>query len=221
MMVDHALGIAGRSGSVVERNGIPLVAGHQPIEIRVAACQQCLVVHFPHVLTAFEVWIFHIHDQNGLIEHPERIGHHRGELPVRNEHLRPGVPENKSNRFRIQARVDGIQHGARHRYAEMRLEHLRDIGKHRRNRIAASHALPGKRRRETDTAFIDVSPASAQIAMNNRVVIGVQQRGPLQEAERRQLLVVRRAFVQILFIDTHRHLPSGCQRPQKVPCYFP
>ena len=40
VVVDHALGVAGGAGGVVERDGVPLVVGQRPVEVRVAAGEE-------------------------------------------------------------------------------------------------------------------------------------------------------------------------------------
>ena len=43
MVIDHALGIAGRAGRVVQRNRIPFVARHLPGELGIAFAEELLV----------------------------------------------------------------------------------------------------------------------------------------------------------------------------------
>ena len=44
MMIDHALGIAGGARGVIQRNRVPFVARHLPGEIRIAACDEGLII---------------------------------------------------------------------------------------------------------------------------------------------------------------------------------
>src|SRR5690349_11320628 len=44
MMTNHALGIAGSAGRVIQRNRVPLIVRHRPIEIWISSGEKFLVI---------------------------------------------------------------------------------------------------------------------------------------------------------------------------------
>ena len=58
------------------------------------------------------------------------------ELGVADQDLGTGVVEHEGDGRRIEARIDGVQHGARHGHAVMGLEHGGGVGEHHRDGIA-------------------------------------------------------------------------------------
>jgi hypothetical protein len=80
-------------------------------------------------------------DQKWL--HPgqfQRLLEHGAELGVADQHLGAGMVQHEGNGTRIESRVDGMEHGARHGHAVMRLEHGRRIGEHHRDGISVADA---------------------------------------------------------------------------------
>ena len=81
-----------------------------------------------------------------------------GEFPVGDQDLRLAVLEHERDGFRVQAGIEGIQHGAGHRHAEMGFEHGRDVGRHDRHGVARPDAALRQRRRQSAAPAVGLAP---------------------------------------------------------------
>ena len=84
----------------------------------------------------------------------QRLLDHLGKFAIGDEHLGLGMIEDEGEDGGVEPRVEGVEHGAGHRHAVMRLEHRRRIGEHDGNGVAALDAAPGERRGELPRARI-------------------------------------------------------------------
>ena len=92
--------------------------------------------------------------------------------------------------------LSAVQHAAGHRHAEMRLVHLRDIGRHDRDRVADADADPVERRGELAAARVGHRaelPARAAAALRDVVgaaladeLVGVPARAVVARSSRRR-----------------------------------
>ncbi len=113
VVVDHALGVAGGAGGVVERNGLPLVIRPFPGKRRVAFGEQGFIVQRAD-RTAFAVLrVIHIHHQGRVLEQRQGGLDHRMELAVGNHStLASPCCSMKADGLGVQAHVQGVEHGA-------------------------------------------------------------------------------------------------------------
>ena len=86
----------------------------------------------------------------------QRLLEDGAELGVADQHLGAGMVEHEGDRVGIEAGVDGMEHGARHGHAVMRLEHGRGVGEHHRDGVALADAAGGERRGELAGARVEV-----------------------------------------------------------------
>ena len=138
MVVDDALRIAGGAAGVIERDGVPFVGRHRPGKCRVAIGDKRLVVESAETLSldaAFEVAVIdqqrlHLGMLQRLLEHAARTRYRRS-APWSS-----AWSSMKAIGRRVEPRIDGVQHGAGHRHAVMRLEHGGRVGEHHRDGVA-------------------------------------------------------------------------------------
>ena len=198
MVVDDAFRIPGRARGVVERDRFPLVGGWRPGGARIAAREEVLVLDLAESLAAGPERIGEVDHRDAPPEDRQRLLDGRRELGVGEEHLRLRVLENERDRRRIQPVVERVEHGARHRHAEVRFVHRRRVGRHHRDRVAAADAEPAERRRQPARSLVDLGPGVALVAVHDRDVIGKRCRAARQERERRERNVVRRVLVEVV-----------------------
>ena len=145
MVVDDALGVAGRARRVVERDRVPLVRRHLPGEIRIAALNERLVVDVGELLARLRKFLVVVVDDDGAhLGESERILAHRRELAIRDHDLGVGMIELEGDDRRIESRIDRVQDRARHRHAEVGFEHRGGVGQHHRDGIAHADAEPAQ-----------------------------------------------------------------------------
>ena len=197
MVIDHAFGIAGRAARVVQRDRVPFVRGHGPGKLRVTVGDEGLVVEIAEAFAldaTLQVAI--VDEERRHVCLAERLFQNGRELRVADQDFGLGVVEHEGDGGRIEACVDGMEHGADHGHAVMSLEHRRRVGEHDRDGVAGADAARRKgggklARPRVETAVID-----AVAAVNDRGVLGMDGRRPLEKDERRQRLVVRRVFIE-------------------------
>ena len=217
MMVDDALRIAGRPRRVVERDSVPLVIRHPPGEIGVAGVQEVLVFQIAEAFAGagkFRVVI--VDDQRLCLGASERVFHHLGKFAVDDEHPGLGMVEREGEDAGVEPRVEGVEHGAGHRHAVVRLDHGRRVGEHDRNRVAALDAAPRQRRCELFRARIELPVGRGAPAVDDRGHVRVDRCRARQEGQWREWLVVRRVAVEAGIVG-RRHGRSSLE-PEPIEC---
>ena len=161
MVIDHALGIAGGARGVIERDGVPFVLRHQPVEIGIAFAQKILVFEFAEPLAgAGEFGIVVVDHQRLRLAARQRVLHHLGEFAVGDQHLGFAVVEREGDDGGVEPRVDGIEHRAGHGDAVVGFQHRRRVGQHHGDGVAALDAAPGERRGELPRAGVKLRDRS-------------------------------------------------------------
>ena len=185
MVVDHALRVAGGAGGVVQRDGLPLVGGQRPGELRIALGQQRFIVQRSQLLAADKQWVVHINDQRAFLglDQPQRLADGLGELAVGEQYLGLAVFEHEGDGFGVQPDVQGVQHRPHHRHAEVQFEHFGNVGQHRRHRVAQADAAPLERRGQLPTAGVGFGPGAPDCAMHHGEVVGIDRGGAFDEGQ--------------------------------------
>ncbi len=209
VVIDHALGVAGRAGGVVQRDRIPLVGGHDPGEIRIAARDERLVFDAAKPLAGPVIdGVVIVDDERLRLAQRQRLPDRLRELPVRDQDLGLAMVERKRDDRRVEAGIERVEHGAAHRHAVMAFEHGRGVGQHGGDGVVLADAVAGERRGEPARAGVEVSIAAAQRAVNDRDMVRIDARGTLEEGQRRERLVVGRVAVEIGVVGGCGHAVS-------------
>ncbi|MCY1498545.1 hypothetical protein D9M68_325330 [compost metagenome] len=203
VVVDHALGVAGGAGGVIQGDGLPLVLRPLPGIVRVAFGQQRLVVEVAHRL-AFAVFrVIDVDHQRRVVEHADGGMDHIEELAIGDQRLGFAVLKHEGNGLGIQAHVQGVEYSADHRHAEVRLEHLRDVRQHHRHRVALADTTAGQGRGQAPAARIGLCPVAADGTVDHGRVVGINSGGALDEAQGREGDVVDGGRGKALIVDRH------------------
>ncbi|MNQ31925.1 hypothetical protein D3C85_453080 [compost metagenome] len=203
VVVDDALGVAGGTGGVVETDGVPLVLRPLPGELGVALGEEGLVVEVADRLALAVFGIVDVDHQRRVVEHADGGVDHCMELTVGDQYLGLAVLEHEGDGLGVQAHVEGVEHRADHRHAEVRLEHGRDVRQHHRHRVATADAATGQGRGQAPAALVGFGPGAADGAVDHRGVVGVDARGALDEAERREGDMVHGGGREALLVYRH------------------
>ena len=213
VMIDDALRVAGGARRVIERDRIPLVVRHRPLEGGIAAGQEFLVVDGADAL-ALRIGrvggifgIVEVNDQRRDLGQRQRVLHDAGKFAVDDQHLCLGMVELEGDDGGIEPGVEGMQHRLDHRHAEMRFQHGRRVGQHHRHRVALADAFGRKRRGKPQRALPEIAVGDALAAMNDGDMVGEGPGGALQERQRRQRLVVGDVAVEAGVVDAWQVLP--------------
>ncbi|MCY1506165.1 hypothetical protein D9M68_404040 [compost metagenome] len=203
VVVDHALGIAGGAGGVVQRDGVPLVLRPLPGELGIALGEQRLVVQAADQLALAVFRIVHVDHQRRMVEHADGGADDVVELAVGDQHLGLAVLQHEGDGLRVQAHVEGVEHRADHRHAEVRLDHLGNVRQHHRHRVATADAASGQRGSQAAAALVGLAPVAADAAVDHGGVVGIDAGGALDEAQRSQRGMVHGRRSEALFEDRH------------------
>ena len=198
VMVDHALGVAGRARGVVERNRVPLVGGRLPCIFRITLCDEALVLRLTDALARARIFrVVDVDHERSLLEGGERARDGAGKLAVGDQDFGPAMLEHEGDRLRVESRVQRVEDRARHRNAEVALEHFRGIREHRRHGIADAYPPARERGGEPPAARIGLGPRAAARPVDDRGAVWIDVSGALDESQRREGRVVRRVLAEI------------------------
>ena len=135
MMVDDALGIAGRTRCVEQRQGVPLVVGPGPGKVGIALGEERRVIDRAKALAGRPLGIRDVDDEQALVELGQSRLDRRGEFGIGEQNLRPAVREAEGDRSRVKPVVQRVQDCAQCGHRVMGFEQRRDIGRHQRDGI--------------------------------------------------------------------------------------
>lgn len=210
MVVDDALRIARRPRRVVQRDRIPFVGRQRPRVPRIAAFEECLVVG--RAVKTRRVGGHRVGDADDREpRHLERRAvRELREFGVDDQHLRLAVTQHEEHRRDVEPRVQRVEDGARHRHAEVRLDHLRDVRQQRGHCVAAPDARAFERAREPPRARIGLAPRAAHVAVHDGEALAVHLGRARDEIDRRERHVIRIAPAQPL-LEPLRHDVVSCK----------
>ena len=204
---DDALGVAGRAAGVVQRDGVPLVARQRPGEGGIALFQEGVVFLLAEEHTRVVLRVRDVDHQRLRAGHQRQRALDRGrELAVGEQHLGFAVVELEGDRFRVEPGVERVQHGARHRHAEVAFVHRRRVRQHRGHRVAGLHAAALQRARQLAAAAVGLGPGLAQRAVDDGDPVRVDVRRAFQKTQRAQGDMVGAVALQSLVIGSHSHV---------------
>ena len=182
MVIDHALRIARRAGGVVQRDRVPLVRRRRIGEAGVALGQERFVVEAADPVSRPVIFrIVDIDGQDFASGFGERLPDRARELPVDQNGFRLAVSQHEGDGRRVEADIQRVQHGARHRHAEMAFQHFRRVRGHDGHGIALADAAPGKRARQPVAAFARFLPGEPALPVHDRRMLREHPGGALQE----------------------------------------
>ncbi|MCY1231254.1 hypothetical protein D9M72_436960 [compost metagenome] len=185
VVIDHALGVAGGAGGVVQRDRVPLVRGHVPSVIRIARSQEGFIVGLAERLRLRPQRIVdrdHLEPRDFQRHLPRKVG----KLGVGQQHAGLAMAQHEDQVGGVEADIQRIEHGTRHRHAEMRLHHGRRIGQQRGHGITLADAGPRQRAGQAPRARIGVAPVLAQRAVHDGQALAVHLGGADQEVDGRK-----------------------------------
>jgi len=116
------------------------------------------------------------------------------------------VVELEGDRFRVKPGVERVQHGARHRHAEVALVHRWRVRQHRGHRVTDLHAAALQGAGELAAAGVGIGPGLAQCTVDDSDPVRVDVRRALQKAQRGQGHKIGTVAVQALVVGVHRHI---------------
>ncbi len=177
MTVDDTFWVAGRARGITDRDRIPFIVRQDVLERLVAFRQQVLVSQLANTLSAETLGVDDVDDPGRGFTEYERLGGKSGVLRVDQEYGGFRMVENIGDRFRFEPGVIGVQHRTGHRNREMAFQHLGNVRRENRDRIALADATMPERRCQSTAAKLDFGPGSARIAMDSRNLLGVYPRG--------------------------------------------
>ena len=191
MVIEHALGIAGGARGVVQAEVVPFVPRPFPGRVGRLRGEPGFVLRIAQVAVRAGVFaVFDAHGARRRAQVAQHLAHQRRVFAVVQQHGGAAVLQDERQRARVQAGVERVQHRAGHRHAEVRFVQGRRIGRQHRHHVAAAHAPGGQRRGHLAATVVGGVPILAMVAVQQRGALRVDGCRPLQEAQRRQGLVV-------------------------------
>ena len=197
-MINDPLGIARGSRSVVERDGVPFIPGHQPGELRRGTRQETLVIAPAQKIAAPSPFrVIDIDDDQRRTIKRDRLSRGLREFAVGDQNLRLAMAQDKGDRLGIEARIDRVEDAACERHTEMSLKEFRRVGGKNRNRIARGDTRPAQRGRKPTAARIGFRPSAPNSAMDDRGPIGPDAGRTFEKGQGGQRRVICRVAFQV------------------------
>ena len=218
VVIDHALGVAGGAAGVVQRNRVPLVGGRLPGKVGVAHGHKLVIRDAAQPLHGARVErVLHINHQQrrGGLAQRQRLLHDASKFRVNDDNFGLSVIEHEGYGLGVQPGIERIEHRARGRNAEMRLNHRRRVGQHHRHGVALAYAVLAERAGQLAAAAKQFSPVSPQLAMHDGQPLRVDLGGALNEGQRRQRREIGLVTGQVL-VKNAAH--AGCSSVLRVGC---
>ena len=199
VVVDDALGVAGRARRIVERDRLPFVHGQHGRQAEIGALEQGGIGRLAQQLVRTRMLrIDDVDNAYGPRHLGQRLPDHRRVLGVGQQNVSLAVLQDEGDRRSIEAVVQRVEHCTGERHTVMRLEHGRRVGRHHGHRAAGPDTQALQRRRETSAALVELGVAVADGAVHDGGALGINAGRALEKGERRQGRVVRRIPVQAL-----------------------
>ncbi len=210
MMIDYALGIARRPRSVIESYRVPFVERRGADVSFVSLRDEVLIFDLAEPLAGPFVFGIVVGDQQRAhFGDFQRRGDDVRKFPVDDQGFRLAMVEHEADRRGVEPCVERVEHRAAHRHPVMAFEHRRRIGEHDGHRVAALEAAPGERRGELAAARVKITIIAPERAVDDRRMVGKNRRGALQQADRREGLVIRGIAIEIAIIGRCGHGRAG------------
>ncbi len=112
MVINHTLGIAGRTGGIVEGDGVPLVTRQRPLEIWIPGSQELLILQPTKAAAPGPLGIIDIDHRQISSKQAEGLLDGSMVLRVGNQHLRIPMLQDEGDSLRIQPYVQRVQDAA-------------------------------------------------------------------------------------------------------------
>ena len=210
MVIDDALGVARGARGIVEGDGVPFVAGHDPGEVRVSPSHQLLIFDGAQTLAGAFVFGVVVVDDEGLrFGQRQSLFHHAGKFPVGDQHLGLRMVEGEGDDRRVEARVQRVQHRPRHGHAKVAFQHGRGIGEHDRHRVVLADPMGGKGAGEATRPGVEIAIIAPHRAMDHGQPVGEDRSGALEKPQRRQRLEIGGVAVKVCIVgDGHGRAPG-------------
>ena len=191
MVVYHAFRVTGGAGGIAQRNRIPFIRRHMPVEGRVAAGYESVVIQIAHLGSGTaEFGVVDINHLRRVVQHANGFVDDVAKLPIGNQHFRLAVLQHEGNGLGIQAGVQGVEYRPQHGDAEMTFQHRRNVWQHGRHGIALADTFVSQRGRQAATTLVGLLPVATQITVNHRRVFRIHAGGAGQEIQRCQRGVI-------------------------------
>ncbi len=98
-MRHDALGISGRARCVRQRDRVPLIGRKAPVEVRIAARNEILVLGFAQQFAACSESVVDVDDQRRALDLAQRLCNRGGILAVGDQHLCLTVRQHERDRL--------------------------------------------------------------------------------------------------------------------------
>ena len=86
----------------------------------------------------------------------------------------------------IQACIERIKYGTRHRHTEMHFHHFREIGQHHCDGVVLAYPQPRQSARESSAPLFGLAPVATHLAINHRGTVTIDLCRTSYEIQRRQ-----------------------------------
>ena len=207
MAENHAFRIACGTRRVIQGDGLPLIDRPQPFEFRVALGQQGFVVECAHRPGLRAQQIVDVDQDRRVVEQRDGFEREGSEFAVDEQQFRLAVTQDEGQAFDVKTRVDGIEHSARERNTEVRLQHRRRVGGHDGDGVMAANAAADQRRGQLVAARPCLGPSLAKLAMDDGCSTWIDVCRAIQKPQGSQWHVVGRRALQPVGIEGRAHDP--------------
>ena len=167
MVVNHAFGVAGGTGSVVQRNGVPFIGRPSPV-VQIGGGGEEMLVFIVAVMGGIGRAEQVVYLDDFQLRHAGFDARNVvGKFAVHQQYFGFAVLQAENQPFHIQADIECAQYAARHGYAEMRFHHGRGVGQQHRHGVVAANADLAQGGGHLAAALPGFCPCLTHIAVHN------------------------------------------------------
>ena len=207
--INNALGPARGSGSVVQRQRVPLIIGQGIGEGGIAFGQQIVKGELADPFATRSFAVFDIDDQEIAAGLRDGFGGHCRKLGIDQQNLRLAMFKNIGDRAGIEPRVVGVQDRPQHRQRQRTFQGLRDVRRDQGNGVAFADTSFGQCRGQPLAPLRDLTPVAADVPMDLRGQFGVHTLHALEDRNRGQRRMIGGIARQFGPIKRHSPVHSG------------
>jgi hypothetical protein len=213
-MAHDALGAAGRSRGVVQRNRLPLVVRRVDRSRGITSGNEILILHPVAFRRVSRLRGADLDQGWRMIDFGQGSPGNRHQLGIDQECFTLGMFQDEAHGLRVETVVDRIEDAARHTRGIVHLKRRHAIGREYRNRVVLAHAGLAQRIGPLAATPPHIGIGDDALAINDRRFGRIDERRALQKRDGGKRFVIRLVLAEGGLVFARQHL---CSLPASAP----
>lgn len=223
MVPDDSLRIAGGAARVCQIVRIELVLRSNPLEIRIALCQEIAILDLTDGRTVSHATrIVDVNHQRVWVtfsgEYCQCALNHRRQFTIDEKCLQFTVTKDECHTFVVRSTVEQANRRPTHWHTVKAAVHRNGVWRENADCVTTAKSKLGERRRNSSTIGESLRPRHLNVILNKRFLMAINLSSMLQQRNRCELYIIRSispqemSFVRISIVFTERNFESAQRR---------